>query len=162
MAFGTGVGKWVKRGVRPVVLQGFELRQASRLPSHCAGGETETQTEYIKVLPEATRAEPQYLDLTPLPWGSGPAVFNSPWLQAGAGDRPAPQRGVPRGLHKIPLVASGQRRRAGQCRRAPSLPVALAFPGQPGGGRSRFCAPACSEVQAEVPGHWPHVSLACG
>lgn len=128
---GTGLGKRVSDGVTLILVLGFELLQPSRLPSHGADEETETQTIERSCL-EATGAEPKYTDpqsgalfsplypLSSLLCGSGFADFNSLWLQACAGDGQPPWGG-PWGPPKIPPVASGQGGRA------LSLPAALAF-----------------------------------
>ena len=94
-----------------IVLLGFELPQASRLASHCAEEETETQN----MLKSCLKPQGQSLDtLTPrpvpsfpcthffpCPCGSGPALFDSPWLQAGAGDGLPPGGGIPGGRLKF-------------------------------------------------------------
>lgn len=58
---GTGLGKRVSDGVTLILVLGFELLQPSRLPSHGADEETETQTIERSCL-EATGAEPKYTD----------------------------------------------------------------------------------------------------
>lgn len=79
--------------------------QTSRLPSHCADEETGTQNREGSCLrPPGT--EPEYLTPSPVLFpcvcGSGAAVLNNPWLQAGAGDG-QPPGGVPGGRLKFLL-----------------------------------------------------------
>lgn len=100
MVLSTGLGKCVNGGVTLILVLGFELPKPSRLPSHCADEETETQTMERSCL-RPPGAEPRYSDsrsgaffslhpLSPLPVWVWPCYLNIPWLQAHAGDGQPP------------------------------------------------------------------------
>lgn len=159
-----GRASFVNGGAIAFLVPGFKLLQAGRLPSPCADEETETQS-IEKSCPRPPETESAHPDPSPVlsflcthflpcPCRFGPGCSNSPWLPADVGDR-QPPGGVPGDCLKflLWLVAKADVL-------IPSCSSGL--PSQPGGGSSRICAPAHCRVEAQGPGHWPHVSLACG
>lgn len=163
MALGRGLGKRVSGGVTLILVPGFELLQPSRLPSHCADEETETQAMDRSCL-RPLRAEQGHPDSQSGALSSASTfclarVGLTSLFSTAPGSRPVLETdsrlGVPGGRLKFlhwPVARVDVLR-----------PFLQRWPSWPARRRKkRISAPAHCGVQARGPGHWSHVSLACG